>query len=96
MRLPSHVRLLDASRAGDQEPVDKLAFEIALASSLRRGDLVLCVEGDTVPTDGVVVEGRASLALLSGGAPEPEAHEHLSVRRGCRLASGYLVVRVTG
>ena len=95
MPLPSHVRLLDASRSDDFDPVDRLAFEIALASSLRRGDLVLCVAGDTVPTDGVVVEGRASLSIVSENHADAETCERLRVRRGSRLASGYLVVRVT-
>jgi len=54
-----------------------------LATRLKAGDLVLCTAGDIVPADGVVIEGTA---VLAAGDP--------LVRRGTRLISGYIVLRV--
>jgi high-affinity K+ transport system ATPase subunit B len=98
MPLSTHVRLLDASEPGFDGPVDKLAFEMVLASRLKAGDLVLCTEGDFVPADGVVVEGIASIAergvAEDGVDGAPLTGPRLRVQRGLRLLSGYLVVRV--
>jgi cation transport ATPase len=88
MGLPSHVRLLDASR-DTEDAIDLLAFEIVRVSSLRRGDLVLCTPGDIVP-DGVVVEGAATLTadeVVDGGC---------EVRGGLMVLRGHLVVRISG
>lgn len=97
---PSHVRRLDASDRDDQEPIDKLAFEIVLASSLNDGDLVLCTEGDFVPMDGLVVDGRATIDESPRRSPEPSppviTAAGLRIRQGTRLRSGYVVVRVQG
>jgi len=82
MPMSTHVRRLDASEADYDGPIDKLAFELVLATRLRVGDLILCTAGDVVPADGVVVEGTANMA--SGPL----------VRRGTRLASGYIVLRI--
>jgi K+-transporting ATPase ATPase B chain len=94
MGLPSHVRLLDASRDDGEDPIDLLAFEIVRVSSLRRGDLVLCTPGDVVPGDGVVVEGSATLsadetraAIIDGGC---------AVRRGMTVLRGHVVIRIAG
>ena len=83
MPMSTHVRLLDASQADYEGPIDKLAFELVLATRLKAGDLVLCTAGDVVPADGVVIEGTAS--ITNDG--------HL-VRRGTHLASGYIILRV--
>ena len=83
MPMSTHVRRLDASEADYDGPIDKLAFELVLASRLKAGDLVLCTAGDVVPADGVIVEGTA---LIATGRS--------LVRRGTRLVSGYIVLRV--
>ena len=94
MPMSTHVRLLDASEAGHEGPIDKLAFELVLTARLRAGDLVLCTAGDVVPVDGVVVEGMATIDEGGQAAfPILTARQAL-VRRGTRLASGYIVVRV--
>lgn len=82
MPLSSHVRLLDASGAEYEGPIDKLAFELVLVTRLKPGDLVLCTAGDVVPADGIVVEGTPTAAV----GP--------FVRRGMQLPSGYIVLRV--
>jgi K+-transporting ATPase ATPase B chain len=98
MTVPSHVRRLDASEPDHEGPIDRLAFEVVLTSSLRVGDFVLCTAGDVVPADGVIVEGIASRD------EEPGTHtaaKYLTltarqcVRRGTRIVCGYIVVRVT-
>ncbi len=82
MPMSTHVRRLDASEADYDGPIDKLSFELVLATRLRAGDLILCTAGDVVPADGVVVEGTADTVV----GP--------LVRRGTRLASGYIVLRI--
>ena len=89
----THVRLLDASVADHDGPIDKLAFEIAKISSLKAGDLVLCARGDVIPADGLVVEGVASVTV---GIGEAWTGSSLRVDRGLELTSGYLVVRLDG
>jgi high-affinity K+ transport system ATPase subunit B len=89
----THVRLLDASLPGHEGAIDKLAFEVVMVRSLRRGDLVLCARGDIVPADGVIVEGVASFAADGG---EAWTGSSLRVARGLELTSGYLVVRLDG
>ena len=95
---PSYVRRLDASDRNDDGPIDKLAFEIVLASSLKVGDLVLCTRGEVIPLDGLVVEGRATIADGRRGNPTKLTPvltgAGLRVRQGTRLASGHVVVRV--
>lgn len=88
MGLPSHVRLLDASR-DHEDPIDLLAFEIVRVSSLRHGDLVLCTPGDVVPGDGVVVEGSATLTA------DEVVDDGCIVQRGLTVLRGHLVVRIT-
>ena len=96
---PSHVRRLDASDSDDHEPIDKFAFEIVLASSLHDGDLVLCTEGDVVPMDGLVIDGRATIDDAPRRSVQPSRQvitgAGLRIRQGTRLRSGYVVVRVT-
>src|SRR4029078_4967716 len=62
MPLATHVRLLDAQEPDHEGPIDKLAFELVLATRLKPGDLVLCTAGDVVPAARVVV-----VTLHAGG-----------------------------
>jgi K+-transporting ATPase ATPase B chain len=94
MPLSTHVRLLDAQEPDHEGPIDKLAFELVLATRLKPGDLVLCTAGDVVPADGVVVEGMATIDD-GGQTPSPiVTARRLLVRRGTHLASGYIILRV--
>lgn len=95
MPLSTHVRLLDASEPDHEGLIDKLAFELVLATRLKAGDLVLCTAGDVVPADGVVVEGLATIEDGGRRGPSPiVTARRLLVRRGTHLASGYIILRV--
>ena len=94
MLMSTHVRLLDASEADHEGPIDKLAFELVLATRLKAGDLVLCTAGDVVPADGVVVEGMATIEDGGETTSPIVTARRLLVRRGTHLASGYIVLRV--
>jgi potassium-transporting ATPase ATP-binding subunit len=70
------------------------------SSQLRKGDLVLVETGDTIPADGEVVEGVASVnesAVTGESAPvlREAGGDFSSVTGGTRVLSDWLVVRVT-
>lgn len=90
----THVRLLDASEPDHEGLIDKLAFELVLATRLKPGDLVLCTAGDVVPADGVVVEGMATIGDDGQSSSPIVTARRLLVRRGTHLASGYIILRV--
>ncbi|HEY4217223.1 MAG TPA: potassium-transporting ATPase subunit KdpB [Gemmatimonadaceae bacterium] len=98
-RTHTHAKRLDAS--DDRSvPVDKLAFEMVPAPSLRRDDLVLCTPGDVIPSDGEVVEGVASVdesAITGESAPviRESGGDRSAVTGGTKVLSDYLVIRIT-
>ncbi len=68
-------------------------------SSLRKGDLILVEAGDSVPADGEVIEGVASVdesAITGESAPviREAGGDFSSVTGGTRVLSDWLVVRV--
>jgi K+-transporting ATPase ATPase B chain len=70
------------------------------SSQLKAGDLVLVEAGDTIPTDGDVVEGAASIdesAITGESAPviRESGGDRSAVTGGTRVLSDWLVVRVT-
>ena len=70
------------------------------ASALKRGDLVLVEANDTIPADGEVVEGVASVnesAVTGESAPvlREAGGDFSSVTGGTRVLSDWIVVRVT-
>jgi K+-transporting ATPase ATPase B chain len=70
------------------------------ASALRRDDLVLVEANDTIPADGEVVEGVASVnesAVTGESAPvlREAGGDFSAVTGGTRVLSDWLVVRVT-
>ncbi len=70
------------------------------SSELKRGDLVLVEANDTIPADGEVVEGVASVnesAVTGESAPvlREAGGDFSSVTGGTRVLSDWLVVRVT-
>jgi K+-transporting ATPase ATPase B chain len=71
-----------------------------LAARLRRGDYVLVEAGATVPADGEVVDGIASVdesAITGESAPviRESGGDRSAVTGGTRVLSDWLVVRVT-
>ena len=96
-RTLTQAKRLDASDTGG-EP-DKLEFELVLASSLRKGDLILCTPGDIIASDGEVIEGVASVdesAITGESAPviRESGGDRSAVTGGTKVLSDYLVIRI--
>jgi K+-transporting ATPase ATPase B chain len=69
------------------------------SNSLRKGDLVLVVQGDLVPGDGEVIEGAASIdesAITGESAPVIRAagSDFNTVTGGTRVLSDWVIVRI--
>ncbi|MFI4953480.1 MAG: potassium-transporting ATPase subunit KdpB [Burkholderiales bacterium] len=69
------------------------------SASLRKGDVVLVVQGDLVPGDGEVIEGVASIdesAITGESAPVIRAagSDFNSVTGGTRVLSDWIIVRI--
>ena len=72
----------------------------ASGASLRKGDVVLVEAGDTIPADGDVIEGVASVdesAITGESAPviRESGGDFTSVTGGTRVLSDWIVVRVS-
>jgi len=72
---------------------------LVTGSSLRKGDLVLVQPGDTVPGDGEVIEGAATVdesAITGESAPvvRESGGDRSSVTGGTRVLSDWLLVRI--
>src|SRR5213595_2348625 len=70
------------------------------ATELRRGDIVVCEPGDTIPGDGDVVEGIASVdesAITGESAPviRESGGDRSAVTGGTKVLSDRIVVRIT-
>jgi K+-transporting ATPase ATPase B chain len=77
---------------GKEEPVP--------APQLQKGDLVVCEAGDTIPADGDVIEGIASVdesAITGESAPviRESGGDRSAVTGGTRVISDRIVIRVT-
>ncbi|MGE0554997.1 MAG: potassium-transporting ATPase subunit KdpB [Gemmatimonadales bacterium] len=97
-RTKATAKKLDASETGGS--IDRLAFEGVPATTLRRGDLVVCTPGDVIPADAEVVAGVASVdesAITGESAPviRESGGDRSSVTGGTRVLSDWLVIRVT-
>jgi K+-transporting ATPase ATPase B chain len=79
---------------------DRSAAQTAVPSAtLRKGDIVLVVQGDLIPGDGEVVEGAASIdesAITGESAPVIRAagSDFNTVTGGTRVLSDWLIVRI--
>lgn len=76
------------------------AEERVAAPDLRKGDLVVCEAGDTIPSDGEVIDGIASVdesAITGESAPvvRESGGDRSAVTGGTRVLSDRIVVRVT-
>ncbi len=75
-------------------------WEALNASALRIGDVVLVEAGDTIPSDGEVVEGVASVneaAITGESAPviRESGGDRSAVTGGTQVLSDWIVVRIT-
>ncbi|MEA3116864.1 MAG: potassium-transporting ATPase ATP-binding subunit [Paraburkholderia sp.] len=82
------------------EPHPKSPIRITTSTDLRKGDVVLVESGDTIPADGEVIEGVASVdesAITGESAPviRESGGDFSSVTGGTRVLSDWIVVRVT-
>jgi K+-transporting ATPase ATPase B chain len=70
------------------------------ATNLKRGDLVICETGDVIPSDGIIVEGIASVdesAITGESAPviRESGDDRSAVTGGTRVLSDRIIIRVT-
>ena len=89
-----HVQAKKLSSGGRRD------YQLVEASALKRGDLVLVEANDTIPADGEVVEGVASVnesAVTGESAPvlREAGGDFSAVTGGTRVLSDWLVVRTT-
>jgi K+-transporting ATPase ATPase B chain len=82
------------------EPKAKASVVITTATDLKKGDVVLVEMGDTIPADGEVIEGVASVdesAITGESAPviRESGGDFSAVTGGTRVLSDWIVVRVT-
>ncbi|CAG9175593.1 Potassium-transporting ATPase ATP-binding subunit [Cupriavidus pampae] len=87
-------------RAGRKDYRAQTATEARVATELRKGDVVLVEAGDTIPGDGEVIEGVASVdesAITGESAPviRESGGDFSSVTGGTRVLSDWIVVRIT-
>lgn len=81
--------------------VDSAGVEVQVpAADLRKGDLVVCEAGDTIPGDGEIVDGVASVdeaAITGESAPvvRESGGDRSSVTGGTRVLSDRIVVQIT-
>ena len=73
---------------------------IVSSSSLRKGDIFECVAGDTIPADGEIIEGLASIdesAITGESAPGilEAGGDKSSVTGGTKVLSDRILVKVT-
>ncbi|HEX9082891.1 MAG TPA: potassium-transporting ATPase subunit B, partial [Holophagaceae bacterium] len=91
-------RDVKAKRLAD--PARRDQVEVDSASALRIGDLVLVEAGDTLPGDGEVIEGVASVnesAITGESAPviRESGGDRSAVTGGTLVLSDWLVVRIS-
>jgi K+-transporting ATPase ATPase B chain len=81
------------------EPRTAMKWHPLEADSLRKGDVVLIEAGDTIPADGEVIDGVASVdesAITGESAPviRESGGDFSAVTGGTRVLSDWIVVRV--
>lgn len=94
---------LDAQGSGEflrGEPRTAMKWHPIEADSLRKGDIVLVEAGDTIPADGEVIDGVASVdesAITGESAPviRESGGDFSAVTGGTRVLSDWIVARVS-
>ncbi|MDB5803742.1 MAG: Potassium-transporting ATPase chain [Betaproteobacteria bacterium] len=90
----------DLSASKLDAPHHDAKFSIVNATQLRKGDFILVKANDTIPGDGEVVEGVASVdesAITGESAPviRESGGDRSSVTGGTRVLSDWIVVRIS-
>ncbi|WP_441244296.1 potassium-transporting ATPase subunit KdpB [Tardiphaga sp. 768_D3_N2_1] len=93
-RTESQAKLLTGSDAGDK------SYRMVSGTSLKVGDVVLVEAGDTIPSDGEVIEGVASVneaAITGESAPviRESGGDRSAVTGGTQVLSDWIRVRIT-
>lgn len=75
-------------------------FQMVVATSLRKGDLVSVVAGDVIPSDGQVIDGVATIdesAITGESAPviREAGGDRDSATAGTKILSDWLIIKVT-
>ena len=75
-------------------------FEIRSSNTLKKGDVFICEAGDTIPTDGEIIEGIATIdesAITGESAPviRESGGDKSSVTGGTKVLSDKIKVEVT-
>ncbi|MDD8018183.1 MAG: potassium-transporting ATPase subunit KdpB [Bacteroidota bacterium] len=70
------------------------------AADLKKGDIVVCETGDTIPADGVIIEGIASVdesAITGESAPviRESGDDRSAVTGGTKVLSDRILIRIT-
>lgn len=76
------------------------SIQLTPANQLKKGDVVLCETGDTIPADGEAIEGIATVdesAITGESAPviRDSGGDRSAVTAGTKVVSDSLVIRVT-
>lgn len=71
-----------------------------LADTLKKGQLIICAENDTIPADGEVIEGIATVdesAITGESAPviRESGGDRSAVTAGTRVLSDHITIKVT-
>ncbi len=82
------------------KPQHGSSYEVVTSTELRKGDVYLVEARDTIPTDGEVIEGIASVdesAITGESAPviRESGGDRSAVTGGTRVLSDWLIIRVT-
>jgi K+-transporting ATPase ATPase B chain len=90
----------DVSAKQISEPKRDATPSVVSASKLRKGDFVLAEAGDSIPCDGEVVVGVASVdesAITGESAPviRESGGDRSAVTGGTRVLSDWIIVRIT-
>ena len=84
----------------EETPARLKSGETISSSQLKKGDLFVCEAGDTIPTDGEIVEGLATIdesAITGESAPviRESGGDKSSVTGGTKVLSDRIIVEVT-
>jgi potassium-transporting ATPase ATP-binding subunit len=83
-----------------QKPRHGSPYDVVVSADLKKGDVFLVDAGDTIPGDGEVIEGVASVdesAITGESAPviRESGGDRSAVTGGTRVLSDWLVIRLT-